>query len=119
MSLLLRFLYIEDEYIAPLVISIKIERKVIGMTRDEVLKLLTISQSYYHSFKVNQRKVDDWHDVLKGYSFETLKKNLRAHVTKSVYPPSVKELISGPYRDPGTRAVANRPESELFSQAKH
>jgi len=89
------------------------------MTRDEVVKLLTMSQSYYQSFKVNQQKVDDWYEVLKSYSFETLKKNLKAHATKSVYPPSVKELISGPYRDPGTRAVANRPETELFSQAKH
>ncbi|MEH7441942.1 replicative helicase loader/inhibitor [Bacillus sp. JJ1122] len=89
------------------------------MTRDEVVKLLTMSQSYYQSFKVNQHKIDDWYEVLKSYSFDTLKKNLKVHATKSAYPPSVKDLISGPYRDPGTRAVANRPETELFSQAKH
>lgn len=85
------------------------------MTRDEVLKLLTIAQSYYHSFKVNRRKVDDWYEVLKGYSFATLEKNVRAHATRSLHPPRVAELISGPYRDPGTRAVADRPETELYS----
>lgn len=86
------------------------------MTIDEVVKLLTMSQSYYQSFKVNQHKIDDWYEVLKNYSFATLKKNLRVHTTKSVYPPSVKELISGPHRDPGTRAVANRPETELMNR---
>lgn len=87
----------------------------IEMTNDEVLKLLTMVQSYYHNFKVNQRKVDDWYKVLKGYSFATLEKNVRAHATRLPHPPGVSELISGPYRDPGTRAVADRPETELYS----
>lgn len=88
------------------------------MERAEVDILLAIAKSYYDGFRVNKQKGDDWHKVLKGYSFTTLEKNLRVHALRSSHPPKVADLIRGPYRDPGTRAVADRPETELISWTK-
>jgi hypothetical protein len=85
------------------------------MEREEVDTLLANVKSYYDSFRVNRKKADDWHKILKGYSFTTLEKNLQVHTGRSSRPPVVADLIRGPYRDPGTRAVADRPETELVS----
>ena len=59
----------------------------------KVFQLLSLIAVYYDSYDINQRKVDEWHILLKNDSYQRLEKNLRGHAEMSLYPPRVFKLI--------------------------
>lgn len=47
----------------------------------------------YDQFDFDQKKVDAWHEALKTYELEDLKRNLLSFVKISPYPPKVSDLV--------------------------
>lgn len=63
------------------------------MIKRETYSLLSMIEVYYDQFKVDQRKVDLWHEALQNYELEDLKKELVTFVLYSSYPPKVTDLV--------------------------
>jgi hypothetical protein len=63
------------------------------MIKREIFSLLSMIQVYYDQFEVDQMKVDGWHEALRSYELEDLKRNLLSFVRKSPYPPKVSDLV--------------------------
>ena len=82
------------------------------MTKKEVFQLLSLIAVYYDSYEINQRKVDEWHVLLKHDSYHRLEKNLRSHAEISPYPPRISELIRKP--EHGSRFIPDVEETLGF-----
>lgn len=63
------------------------------MIKRETFSLLSMIQTYYDQFEVDQMKVDVWHEALKNNELEELKRNLLSFVRRSPYPPKVSDLV--------------------------
>jgi hypothetical protein len=63
------------------------------MTKRETYSLLSTIQKCYDQFDVDQEKVDVWHEALKNYELEDLKRNLLSFVKEFPYPPKVSDLV--------------------------
>jgi replication initiation and membrane attachment protein DnaB len=64
------------------------------MIKRETYSLLSLIRVYYDQFEVDQMKVDAWHEALKSFELEDIKKNLVPFVLHSPFPPKVADLIS-------------------------
>lgn len=63
------------------------------MTKRETFSLLSTIRECYDQFDFDQKKVDAWHEALKTYELEDLKRNLLSFVKISPYPPKVSDLV--------------------------
>ena len=66
------------------------------MIKRETFQLLSMIQGYYDQFEVDQVKLDLWHEALKVYELEDLKKSLLTYVLHSAFPPKVADLVFKP-----------------------
>ncbi|VEF46680.1 Uncharacterised protein [Bacillus freudenreichii] len=66
------------------------------MTKRETFSLMARIAVYYDQFGLDQKKLDSWHEVLKGCNLEELEAALHAHVSASVYPPKIADLLKKP-----------------------
>lgn len=86
------------------------------MTKREVFQLLKLISVYYDSFDFDQEKVDQWHTVLKGESYQKLEENLWKHVASSPYPPRISELVCKPVN--GSRAIPDGDDTKYIIYVK-
>ncbi|RST61222.1 hypothetical protein D5F11_004035 [Siminovitchia terrae] len=63
------------------------------MTKRETFSLMARIAVYYEQFELDQKKLDSWHEVLKECNLEELEAALQAHVSASVYPPKIADLL--------------------------
>ena len=75
-------------------------------------QLLSLIAVYYDSYKIKQKKVDEWHVLLKNDSYQRLEKNLRSHGEIPSYPPGVSELMCKP--EHGSRVIPDVEETLGF-----
>ncbi|WP_040205907.1 replicative helicase loader/inhibitor [Neobacillus jeddahensis] len=63
------------------------------MMKRETFELLKRIAVFYDQFVVNQEKVNLWHEVLKGHTFDEIHGNLLAFVEGAAFPPKVSDLL--------------------------
>jgi hypothetical protein len=63
------------------------------MIKRETFSLLSMIRVYYDQFEVDQMKVDLWHEAMKSYKLEDMKKNLFTFVLHSSFPLKVTDLV--------------------------
>lgn len=62
------------------------------MTKQEVLKCLTLIETIYSYCLVKSETVAKWFEFCADLDYENVIMNLRGHIRKSPYPPSLTEL---------------------------
>lgn len=82
------------------------------MTKRETFSLMARIAVYYEQFELDQKKLDSWHKVLKSYNLEELEAALQAHVSVSVYPPKIADLLKRPQE---ARVVPSPEETERIT----
>lgn len=85
------------------------------MTKRETFSLMARIAVYYEQFELDQKKLDSWHEVLKGCNLEELETALHAHVSASVYPPKIADLLKRPQE---ARVVPGPEETERITAGK-
>lgn len=81
------------------------------MTKRQTFSLMARIAVYYAKFEIDQQMVDSWHEILKDYDLERLEKALDAHVSTSVYPPKIADLLRKP---PATRIIPSPKETIML-----
>lgn len=66
------------------------------MTKRQTFSLMARIAVYYEQFELDQRRVDSWHEVLKNGNLKELEDALMTHVSTSVYPPRIADLLNKP-----------------------
>jgi hypothetical protein len=79
------------------------------MIKREIFELLKKIAVFYDQFVVNQEKVNMWHEVLRGFSFEAVQENLLSFVKESAYPPKLFDLVQ---ESPNTSTIPNPEETK-------
>lgn len=82
------------------------------MTKRETFSLMARIAVYYEQFELDQKKLDSWHEVLKDCNLEELEAALQAHVSTSVYPPKIADLLKKPQE---TRVVPGPEETKRIT----
>lgn len=62
------------------------------MDRVETIKLFTLISNAYDHFEVNKEKVELWSSMLADKDFEIVAFNLRDHIQREKFPPSIADL---------------------------
>lgn len=62
------------------------------MDKVETIKLFSLITNAYDMFDVTEEKVDFWGEMLKDQEFYNVLDNLKAHIQRSKYPPSIADL---------------------------
>lgn len=77
------------------------------MNKAEVAKLLTVIKIAYPNFEVSESVVNLWYVMLKEMPFAKAERNLREHITKSKFPPTIAEVVRyDPFEDIKDLAIA-------------
>lgn len=71
---------------------------------------------YYEQFDLDQNRLDSWHEVLKNSEMEDLEAALMAHVSTSVYPPRIADLLNKPA--PMARFVPDAEQTAWITSAE-
>lgn len=66
------------------------------MDRVETIKLFSLIANAYDMFEVTEEKVDLWSEMLKDQDFYTVLENLKNHIQREKYPPSIADLRGVP-----------------------
>lgn len=66
------------------------------MTDSEVRKLFLIINNVYNGFSYDQTKVAIWTDLLQDFPFGEAQQNLRRHIDKSEFPPTIADIKRRP-----------------------
>ncbi|WHY83822.1 replicative helicase loader/inhibitor [Siminovitchia fortis] len=82
------------------------------MTKRETFSLMARIAVYYEQFELDQKKLDSWHEVLKDCNLEELEAALHEHVSASVYPPKIADLLKKPA---SARVVPDPEETERIT----
>lgn len=64
------------------------------MEQKEVIHILTIIESVYPQFKINDEMVLMWLKLLKEMDFNLVMERLTAHMTKHPFPPVISEIAA-------------------------
>lgn len=62
------------------------------MERVETIKLFSLISNAYDMFDVTEEKVDLWDNMLRDQDFNIVLENLRNHIQREKYPPSIADL---------------------------
>ncbi|MGG3468995.1 replicative helicase loader/inhibitor [Neobacillus pocheonensis] len=81
------------------------------MIKRETFELLKQISVLYDQFVVNQEKVNIWHEVLKGYFFEDVQKNLLSFAAESSFPPKLADLVK---KSPAINTTPSQEETIKF-----
>lgn len=63
------------------------------MKKEEVKELLKTIKGAYPKFEINEKTLDVWSMVLDEQLQETVLENLKSHILKSKFEPSISELV--------------------------
>lgn len=81
------------------------------MIKWETFELLKQIAVFYEQFTVDQQKVDLWHEVLKGYTFDEVEAKLHRFVQESDFPPKIADLVKKPK---STNTTSNQEETMTY-----
>ena len=65
------------------------------MERLEAIKIIKTVADFYQSFSVTEEKVKEWANVIEPYEFTFVMDNLKEHLKRSQFPPTIKDLTHG------------------------
>lgn len=82
------------------------------MIKKETFELMVMISEYYGNFTINQKKVDAWHGILRGFSFERTKENLLHFVSHSSIPPRISDLVQKSSAE--SRDIPNFQDTHVF-----
>jgi hypothetical protein len=86
------------------------------MNKRETFEILKQIQLYFDQFVVNQERVNLWHEVLRGESFEEVEGKLQIFVKDSSYPPKIADLI---HKSAHSKMIPNLFETKKIIKSKH
>ena len=66
------------------------------MTKEEVVKLLTLIESVYSNFLVRDETVLQWFQVCSNLDYEQVMAKLKNHIKRSPFPPAIADIAAFP-----------------------
>lgn len=66
------------------------------MDRKETIKLFSLITNAYDMFEVTQEKVELWSSMLGDQEFPNVLDNLKTHIQRDKFPPSIADLRGVP-----------------------
>ena len=66
------------------------------MTKEEVVKLLTLIESVYSNFLVRDETVLQWFQVCSNLDYEQVMAKLKNHIKRSPFPPAIADIAVFP-----------------------
>lgn len=62
------------------------------MEHKEALKVIKTVADFYQYFTVTEEKVIEWAKVIEPYEYAFVMANLKEHIKRSEFPPTIKDL---------------------------
>lgn len=66
------------------------------MNKSETIKLFSLIANAYDMFDVTEEKLELWSEMLKDQEFPNVLGNLKDHIQRGKYPPSIADLRGVP-----------------------
>jgi hypothetical protein len=79
------------------------------MTKQEIIKLMILIESVYSNFITKSETLINWFDLCGEMDYDQVMENLRRHIRRSPYPPTMTDL---------TRITANMKHSPQTLQGQ-
>ncbi|WP_462412904.1 hypothetical protein [Neobacillus sp. Marseille-QA0830] len=69
------------------------------MTKDEVMKLLVLTERVYPKFVFKDETIQQWFEFCGQMDFEKVMAKLQSHIRLSPYPPTIADIAVFTYKE--------------------